>query len=272
MAESPRAWWGPGWARDDGPKGETPHPFHFPCSIFGQTIHIQGNHPMWQFDATPSRKQMLPKSISARRCRLYRPHCTPLEDRCLLSVSLSASNQPFPWSDRRSSGRRRPPATGQHPSTRFSVEPAGGTFQVVQRLQPQQQLHLEPHAAGDLRHPGDRQGRIQRRNGESATATYTAQTRVVGNTAPWSAPWPTPWSPCTVRLPPPATRCTSSSPAGPHACPGRIPPRCPSSPARAPTSSWPACCPTRPISCGTSWMMGRSPPRWRSPPGACRPT
>ena len=29
-------------------------------------------------------------------------------------------------------------------------------------------------------------------------------------------------------------------------CPGRIPRRCPSSPARAPTSSWPACCPTRP--------------------------
>ena len=50
---------------------------------------------MWQF-ATPSRKRIKAGQTTGRRTRLYRPHCKPLEDRCLLSVSLSGSEPPVP--------------------------------------------------------------------------------------------------------------------------------------------------------------------------------
>ena len=66
-----------------------------------------------------------------------------------------------PMSDRRSSGRRgpRPRVKARLPVQRRA---AGRSPPGRARLRPQQQLHLEPHAGGDLRHPGDRQVRIQR--------------------------------------------------------------------------------------------------------------
>ena len=45
---------------------------------------------MWPL-VTPSRKRIEARHTSARRSRLSSPQCTPLEDRCLLSVSFSAA-------------------------------------------------------------------------------------------------------------------------------------------------------------------------------------
>ncbi|MEJ7639451.1 MAG: hypothetical protein WKF75_16115 [Singulisphaera sp.] len=100
---------------------------------------------MLQF-VTPSRKLIMASPISARRTRFYRPGCTPLEDRCLLSVSLSGVS---PSPGRIAVLDRNSQQYGQAPVYQFRVGPTGGpsTWFVTSA---QQHLPLEPHPGGDL--------------------------------------------------------------------------------------------------------------------------
>ena len=79
--------------------------------------------------------------------------------------------------------------------------------------------------------------------GESATASYTAESRVAGSARGQSHVQP-PGRPVQRAALPRRLRCTSSSPDGLQPV-LELPPRCPSCRGRAPTSSWRACCPTR---------------------------
>ena len=104
---------------------------------------------MWQL-LTPFRKRVDARHTPARRPRRYRPHCKFLEDRCLLSVSLTSGGTPFtlvgsPVTWTATTERRRG-------NTRLPVQRRTGRRYVPDgsRLQLQQQLHMEPHAAGYL--------------------------------------------------------------------------------------------------------------------------
>src|SRR5262249_15811366 len=54
---------------------------------------FQGIHPVWKL-VTHSRERLKAGNVSTRRTRSYRPDCKPLEDRRLLSVSLSGNGPP----------------------------------------------------------------------------------------------------------------------------------------------------------------------------------
>src|SRR3954470_2306490 len=85
---------------------------------------------MWQL-STPFRKRVEARRALARRARRYRPHCRSLEDRCLLSVSLSSSGPPVPLVGAPVVWTATASGHGTTPVYQFSVEPSGGTFQVV---------------------------------------------------------------------------------------------------------------------------------------------
>ena len=89
------------------------------------------------------------------------------------------------WSVRRIAGHLggelpRPRVQGCLPVQRCA---AGRRLPGRARLQPHRQIHLEPHAGGDLLRSGWMSRTECRRKSEFTTVTYTAQTRVVGDTA-----------------------------------------------------------------------------------------
>ena len=137
---------------------------------------------MWQL-LTPFRKRVEARRTLARRPRRYRPHCTPLEDRCLLSVSLTDTAPAGPWSDRRSSGRRRPAATGQHPSTSSASDRPAVPLQVVSDFSPSNSFTWNPMQQGTYDIQVIVKDGFSATTSESTSATYTAQSRVVGNSA-----------------------------------------------------------------------------------------
>src|SRR5262245_39733748 len=80
--------------------------------------------PMWQH-LTPLRKRVQSGRIPARRPQRYRPHCTTLEDRCLLSVSLTPSVSPAPLVGAPVTWTATSSGHGSAPVYQFSVGPAG---------------------------------------------------------------------------------------------------------------------------------------------------
>ena len=137
---------------------------------------------MWQF-VTPSRKRIKAGHISARRTRLYRPHCTPLEDRCLLSVSLSGSEPPVPLVGSPVTWTATASGHGQAPVYQFRVGPAGGPSQVVRDFSPSNSFIWDPLQEGSYDIQVTVKDSFGAATGESATASYTADSRVVGSGA-----------------------------------------------------------------------------------------
>ena len=137
---------------------------------------------MWQF-VTPSRKRIKPRPISARQNRSYRPHCTPLEHRCLLSVSLSGSQPPVGLVGSPVSWTAAAVGYGQAPVYQFRVGPAGGPAQVVRDFSPSNSFTWDPLQEGTYNILVTVKGSFGAPTGESATASYTADSRVVGSGA-----------------------------------------------------------------------------------------
>ncbi len=138
---------------------------------------------MWQL-VMPSRKRAAARRTPDRRPRRHRPHCTPLEDRCLLSVSLtdiapagSEAGSPVTWTAT-SSGH------GAKPVYQFSVGLQGGPLQVVSDFSRGDSFTWNPIQQGtyDIQ-VVVKAGFGAARKRESTIATYTAQTRVVGDSA-----------------------------------------------------------------------------------------
>ncbi len=118
-----------------------------------------------------------------RRKRRHRPDCTPLEDRSLLSVSLtdiapgvSYVGSPVIWKAK---------ARGEGPNVvyRFSVAQPGGAFQVVSDYSRSNSFTWNPIQQGTYQIRVDVKTGFGARKSQFATATYTAQTRVAGNSA-----------------------------------------------------------------------------------------
>ncbi len=134
---------------------------------------------MWQLPMR-SRKQAEARHTRARRRRWYRPQCRILEDRCLLSVSLShvgPSNplvgSPVTWTATAS-------GLGTTPVYQFSVEPIGGTYQMVQDFSTSNSFTWDPLQQGSYNIQVIAKTSYTAATGESAVASYTANSRVVG--------------------------------------------------------------------------------------------
>jgi arylsulfate sulfotransferase len=137
---------------------------------------------MWQF-VTPSRKRIKGGHISARRTPLYRPHCTLLEDRCLLSVSLSGSEPPVPVVGSLVIWTATASGHGQTPVYQFRVGPTGRPFHVVRDFSPSNTFIWNPMQEGSYDIQVTVKDGFSASTGESATASYTADSRVAGTGA-----------------------------------------------------------------------------------------
>ena len=129
---------------------------------------------MWQL-LTPSRKRVEARHTPARRPRRYRPHCTPLEDRCLLSVSLTDSAPPVPLVGSPVIWTATASGHGATPVYQFSVGPTGGPSQVVRDFSPSNSFTWNPMQEGTYDIQVTVKDSFGAATGESATASYTAQ-------------------------------------------------------------------------------------------------
>ena len=165
---------------------------------------------MWRL-VTPSSTR-----AAARRTRFVAPGgIGPTARHWRIAASCpSPSPRPprlSPTSDRRSSGRRGPSGHGSKPVYQFSVGLPGGALQVVRDFSLSNSFTWNPMQEGTYEIQVDVKTGFGARKSESTIATYTAQTRVVGNSAVVS-PMANPLVALYSALPRPAPRCTSSSP------------------------------------------------------------
>lgn len=139
---------------------------------------------MWQFmTLTRDRNLTGNRAISSRRSRLYRPRCKPLEDRCLLSVSLSGTEpagrlvgSPVVWTAT-SSGH------GSTPVYQFSVARSGGPGQVVRDFSTANNFRWNPMREGSYVVQVTVKDGFNVPTGETATISYTANSRTAGSAA-----------------------------------------------------------------------------------------
>src|SRR5262249_52686876 len=117
---------------------------------------------------------------SARRPRLYQPHCKPLEDRRLLSVSLSSGGPPARLVGSPVIWTATASGHGEVPVYQFRVRPAGGASRVVRDFSPSKIFAWNPMQEGRYDILVTVKDRFSAATGESASAPYTARSRVVG--------------------------------------------------------------------------------------------
>ena len=137
---------------------------------------------MWRL-VTPSSTR-----AAARRARFVAPGgIGPIARHWRIAASCpSPSPTPprlSPTSDRRSSGRRASRGHGSKPVYQFSVELPGGALQVVRDFSRSNSFTWNPMQEGTYEIRVDVKTGFGARKSESTSATYTAQTRVVGNSA-----------------------------------------------------------------------------------------
>ncbi len=137
---------------------------------------------MWQL-LTPFRKRVEARRIRARRPRWYRPDCGPLEDRCLLSVYLTEKAPPVPLVGAPVIWTATATGDGATPVYQFSVELSGGPFHVVSDFSLSNTFTWNPMQEGTYDIRVVVEDTFGASTSESATASYTAQSRVVGTTA-----------------------------------------------------------------------------------------
>ena len=137
---------------------------------------------MWQL-LTPSSTRAAARRARVRRPRRHRPDCTPLEDRCLLSVSLTDIAPAVPYVGSPVIWTARSRGHGSKPVYQFSVELPGGALQVVRDFSRSNSFTWNPMQEGTYEIRVDVKSGFGARKSEFTSATYTAQTRVVGNSA-----------------------------------------------------------------------------------------
>jgi arylsulfate sulfotransferase len=137
---------------------------------------------MWQF-VTLSRKRIKADHVSARRARWCRPHVTPLEDRRLLSVSLSGNKPPIPLVGSPVIWTAAANGHGPTPVYQFRVGPTGGPSHVVRDFSPSNSFTWNPLKEGSYSIQVTVKDSFNAPTGESATEFYLADSRVVGSGA-----------------------------------------------------------------------------------------
>jgi Arylsulfotransferase (ASST) len=137
---------------------------------------------MWQL-VTPTRKRAAARRISVRSSRQNRPRCTPLEDRCLLSVSLFDTAPAAPYVGSPVTWTATSSGLGPKPVYQFSVGPQGGPLQVVSDFSLGDSFTWNPIQQGTYEIQVVVKHGFAAAKSQSTIATYTAQTRVVGDSA-----------------------------------------------------------------------------------------
>ena len=137
---------------------------------------------MWPF-VIPSRQRIEAQGNSARRTRLYRPDGLPLEDRCLLSVSLSENGPSVPLVGSPVTWTATANGHGTTPVYQFRVGSIGGPSQVVSDFSTSNQFTWNPMQEGTYAIQVTVKDSFSAATGESDTASYTADSRVVGSAA-----------------------------------------------------------------------------------------
>ena len=117
------------------------------------------------------------------RPRRHRPDCVPLEDRSLLSVTLSDITPAVAYVGTPAVWAASSRGLGSKAVYRFSVEQPGGALQVVQDFSLSNRFTWNPMQQGTYQIRVDVKTGFGARKSQSATVTYTAQTRVVGDSA-----------------------------------------------------------------------------------------
>ena len=132
---------------------------------------------------TPSCNRAEARRALVRRPRRQQPHCTPLEDRCGLSVTLTDIAPVVPYVA--SPGTTLAKSRGHRAKAvyQFSVETPGGPFQVVRAYDHSNSFTWNPMQEGTYEIRVDVKDGFGARRSEFKIATYTAQTRVVGSSA-----------------------------------------------------------------------------------------
>jgi hypothetical protein len=137
---------------------------------------------MWRL-VTPSCLRAAARHTPVRRPRRHRPHCTPLEDRCLLSVSLTETAPAVPYVGSPVLWTARSRGHGSKPVYQFSVGLLGRPPQIVRDFSHNQILSWNPMQEGTYAIRVVVKSGFSGRKSEVSSATYTAQTRVVGDSA-----------------------------------------------------------------------------------------
>ncbi len=132
---------------------------------------------------TPFSKRAAARHAPNRRPRRHRPDCEPLEVRSLLSVSLTYIAPAVPYVGTPVSLTARSRGEGPNAVYRFSVEQPGGAFQVVSDYSHSDSFTWNPIQQGTYQIRVDVKTGFGARKSEFTTVTYTAQTRVAGDSA-----------------------------------------------------------------------------------------
>jgi hypothetical protein len=137
---------------------------------------------LWQL-LTTSRRRAAARHAPVRRPRRHRPLCTPLEDRCLLSVTLTETAPAVPYVGSPVIWTATSRGHGREPVYQFSVASQGGPFQVVSDFSRSDSFTWNPMQEGTYTIQVVVKKGFGARKSESAVGTYTARTRVVGDSA-----------------------------------------------------------------------------------------
>ncbi len=132
---------------------------------------------------TPSSTMGAARRAPARRPRRRRPHCTALEDRCLLAVSLTETAPAVPYVGSPVVWTATSSGLGSVPVYQFSVGLQGGALQVVCDYSASNTFTWNPMQQGTYRIQVIVKDGFVGSTTESTSATYTAQTRVTGDSA-----------------------------------------------------------------------------------------
>ena len=137
---------------------------------------------MWQF-LTLSSSRAAARRTLVRGSRRHRPGCTPLEDRCLMSVALFEAAPGGPYVGSPVTWAASATGHGKKPIYQFSVGPVGGPLQVVRAYSSSGSFKWNPMNERTYEIQVVVKTKFGTASSEVATATYTAQTRVTGDTA-----------------------------------------------------------------------------------------
>ncbi len=137
---------------------------------------------MWRL-LTSSSTPAAARRASVRRPRRHLPHCSSLEDRCLLSVALTDIPTAGPYVGSPVVWTANSRGHGSKAVYQFSVALQGGPFNVVRDFSRSDSFVWNPMQEGTYKIRVDVKTGFGGRKGEIASATYQAQTRVLGNNA-----------------------------------------------------------------------------------------
>ena len=118
-----------------------------------------------------------------RRDRRFRPSSSPLEERCLMAVSLTAGGPAVPLVGSPVLWTAAASGHGSAPIYQFSVAANGGAAQVVRDFTPTNSFTYDPLQEGRYDIQVIVKDGFANATGESASASATPQSRVAGTTA-----------------------------------------------------------------------------------------